>query len=233
MIQMDDDFGYGEVEQVQKETSKGTNFFKLDFDKDYYLRVASKPRYSIRHWLNNKPLEHKEVDCEYCGKGVAEPMDKVAQWVWIVIDRAEEEDKNKVKVLQGPNTIALRLKELSEIEHPVSKKKTWGNPMTFDIKVRKTKKSNGFAEYSVDPDPDSRGALSEAELKLVADANIDLEKIAKQSKESKTLGDYGGGAQAQDLETAPEDEINPADTVPSNLGEEEAISDEELKDLPF
>jgi len=224
----DNDFGYGEVEAVEKETSRGDKFLKIEDDKEYHLRIASKPRYVIRHFINNKFYPCTGDTCEYCGKDVkpSERVDKTAQWGWIVIDRED----NKVKIFQGPNSVARALKDLSEIVSKKTGNKTWGNPTTFDIMVKKSKQASGFYKYSVNPDPDSRDELSKEELQLVKEADYNLEIDMKSSKESKHLGNYD--AKPKDLETAP-DNFNPED-IPADLGQEEEtkkVVDE--NDIPF
>ena len=228
------DYGYGVVDEVVAETSAGNKFLKLENDRQYQLRIASPPRYVLRHWTQNRTKVELcgGDECVYCGKNVkpSERLPKDAQWGWVVIDR----DDNKVKILQGPNSVARFIKDLTQIINKRTNKPTWGDPRTFDIFIKKTKKANGFTEYSVEGDPDSRTPMTAEELALIAEAGIDLEKSMKSSKRSENIGNYGGGATA-DLETAPaETDVDPT-AIPKDLGEEKDGTNEDVNpdDIPF
>jgi hypothetical protein len=163
---MSEDYGYGEVDTVARKTSSGGKYLKLDPDREYQLRIASRPRYAIGHWINNRTqkVNCEGEECKYCGKDVKDKVEKTAQWGWIVIDRED----GKVKILQGPNSVALALKSLSELTSKTNKdKKMWGDPTTFDVLIKKEKQSSGFWKYNVNPVPENKGPMSEEEKALV------------------------------------------------------------------
>ncbi len=226
---MSDDYGYGDVEGVVKETSS-SSFLKLEKNHKYQVRIASRPRYAIRHWINNKPYPCTGEVCEWCKNPDANIKKKVAQWGWIVIDRED----GKVKILQAPNSVALRIRDLSEIVSQKTKQKMWGDPTTFDIVIEKTQVGDGPTKYSVDPDVDSREAMTQEEIDLVKKANLDLEAVLTNSKVSENVGNYGGGKPS--METIPS-EVNP-DDIPDDLGEEKGKPEKAAEttgedDLPF
>lgn len=241
---MPEDYGYADVDDVVKQTSSGGRFMKIEDDVVYQVRIVSKPRYVLRHFVNNKFFPHTGDDCDLCGKDV-KPSDRVkkdAQWSWVVIDRDDGEvvdketgvKKGAVKILQAPNSVARRLKEISEIINKRTGKPSWGDPQTFDITIKRYKKSNGFYEYDVNPDPESRGALTEEEQAMVKEADIDLDEVINRAQTSDNLGNYSGGG-AKDLETAPESDVDPND-IPDDLGEDTASDDEAddvSDDIPF
>jgi hypothetical protein len=234
---MEEDYGYDQVDEVVKETSGGGKFLKIIDGHEYQLRIASKPRYVLRHFVAGKFYPHTGDECDYCGKAVkpSERVKKDAQWSWIVLDRED----GQVKVFQAPNSVAIDLKSLSDIVNKRTGNKTWGDPRTFDIIVKRYKKDNGFYAWDVNPDPDSRVPITEEELALIAEADIDLDEIIARAQLSKSLGNYdqaGGGA--KNLETAPDLAFDPKD-VPEDLGEVEAEPDDEddslglAEDIPF
>lgn len=229
---MSNDYGYGDVEAVVKETQKsGTKYlqFKGDEKQSFQLRIASEPRYVIRHWVNNQPLPHENgKDCQYCGEQLPDQdrLEKVAQWAWIVIDRAD----NKPKIFKAPNSVALKIRDITQLvqknkNHPNFGKPTYGNPVTWDAIVSRWKKTNGFFEYSVEPDPDSRGEMSAEEKALVAAANYNLEDELKGGQKSDHVGNYGH----TNMETAPD--VDP-EQIPDNLGDSanQAVDED---DIPF
>lgn len=222
-----DDFGYGSVDDVQRQTSGGGRYLRPELDKPLQIRITSKPKYAIRHWDDRakKFLDHTDENCRVCGKGVKNPLKRDAQWYWIVIDREDE----KVKILQGPNTIARHFKDISELKDRTGAL-VWGNPITYDVTILKFLKSNGFTDYKVDPLPNTKRDLIEEELAKIKDADYNLEQEIENSKSSKNLGNYGGG----DLETAPDESVNP-DDIPKDLGEEGAKAEGEnpAGPLPF
>lgn len=218
------DYGYGVVDNVVKQTSsqgKFLQFRKGDNGRQIQVRVASEPRYALQHWLTGSDGKNRPVDCEgeacaYCGKDVprSEKLEKRSRWAWIVIDREDGE----AKIFMGPNSIALHLRDLSELISSKTGKPMWGDPRTFDVSITYTEKPNGFGEYKVEADPESRGALTPEELKKVEDSGYDLGKELKASKKSEHVGNYGG---TPEMETAPEIE------VPTDLGIKDPA------DLPF
>lgn len=227
-----EDYGYADVDDVVKQTSGTGKFMKIEDDVIYQVRIVSKPRYVLRHFLNNKFHPHTGDDCELCGKDVkpSERVKKDAQWSWVVIDR----DDNQVKIFQGPNTVARYIKALTEIINKRTGKPSWGDPQTFDITLKRFKKANGFYDYEVNGDPDSRGALSEEELAMVKEADINLDEVISRAQTSENLGNYGGGG-ATDLETVPDSDVNP-DDIPDDLGEENEdgdSGDDVVDDIPF
>lgn len=220
--------GYGEVDEVVKQTSKGGKFMRIDEDKQYQFRIVSKPKYKIRHYMGKgaKPAYQDcgGDDCQWCGKQVAKEnrLDKDAQWAWIVIDRED----GQVKVFQGTNAVARRIRDLAEIVD-VAKEPINGDPRTWDVMFKKFKGTNGFTDYSIEPHPKKRGELTAEEQAAVQTANIDLETVMKGGKDSQHLGNYDG--QQRSLETAPEDDVKPSD-IPDNLGEDEDV---DAEDIPF
>lgn len=198
-------YGYGEVEDVMKQTSsqgKFLQFRKGDNGRQIQVRIASEPRYVIQHWLlgsdgKSRPAVCEGKTCSYCGDEVpsGERLEKKSRWAWVVIDRED----NKPKIFMGPNSIALRLKELSELISAKTQKPTWGDPRNFDVTITYIEKPNGFGEYKIEPDPESRGPLTDEENQLVEKSNYNLEEELKSSKKSKHLGSYG----AAEIETAP------------------------------
>ncbi len=213
MTDQTDDFGYGDVDDVQKQTSSGGKYLKLEYDKTVQVRVTDKPKYAIRHWndIQKKFFPHNEPKCEFCGEGVKAPLKKDAQWYWVVIDREDE----RVKILQGPNGVARALKDLSELRDK-TKTLVWGNPITFDVMITRYKKDNGFTDYKVEPLPNTKRPMNDEEVKKIKEAAIDLAKEVEKSKTSEHMGNYGG---SPSMETAPADErVNPED-IPANLGE--------------
>ena len=205
-------YGYGDVDKVVKQTSsqgKYLQFKKGDNGRQIQIRVASEPRYIIQHWVmgddgKNRPSTCEGVTCSYCGDSVpsGEKLEKKSRWAWIVIDRAD----GQAKIFMGPNSIALRFRELSELISAKTKNPIWGDPRTFDVSITYTEKSNGFGEYSVEPDPDSRGPLTDEETKLVTDSGFNLEEELKGGKKSEHVGNYSGTA---GVETAPEEGVTP------------------------
>ena len=234
----DNNFGYGDVEKVVKETSQNTKY--LQFKKDdngrqIMIRIASEPRYIIQHWVlgadgKNRPVTCEGEDCAYCGKSVpkGDKMEKKSRWAWIVIDREDGE----AKVFMGPNSIALRLRDLTKLISPKTKKPTWGDPRTFDVTITYTVKSNGFGEYKVDPDPDSRGELTAEEVKMVEESGYDLEKELQGSKKSEHVGNYKG---EEDPVEVPADLGGPAKVEEDDeeKGEEDDGKGEDDETIPF
>lgn len=225
---MSDDYGYGDVEGVVKETSSSGKYMKLEKNHKYQVRIASRPRYAIRHWVNKKPYPCTGDTCDWCKNPDADIKKKTAQWGWIVIDRED----GKVKILQAPNSVALRIRDLSEIVSQKTKQKMWGDPTTFDIIIEKTQVGDGPTKYTVDPDVDSRGAMTAEEVALVKKANYNLEAEIANSKVSENVGNYGEGKPS--METLPS-EVNP-DDIPDDLGQEKEKSEAGQTgedDLPF
>lgn len=200
-------YGYGEVDEVVKQTSsqgKYLQFRKGDNGRSIQIRIASEPRYVLHHWVlgddnKKRPVICEGENCAYCGSSVpdGERIEKKSRWAWIVIDRED----GRPKVFMGPNSIALRLRDLSELISAKTKNPIWGDPRTFDVTITYIEKSNGFGEYKIEPDPDSRGELTEEEKKLVDSCGYNLEEELKGSKKSENVGNYGD---EEKIETAPE-----------------------------
>lgn len=224
---MADDYGYGEVDAVVKKTSSGGKYLKLELDKKYQVRIASRPRYTIRHWVNQKPQPCGGDNCAWCNDSDAEIRKKSAQWGWIVIDRAD----NKVKILQAPNSVAMRIRDLANLMSQKTGKPIWGDPTTWDVIIEKTQQGDAPVKYSVEGDVESREPLTEEEKQLVIESNYNLEKEMTDSKTSEHVGNYGDNATKPNMETAPEDGESIADSIPDNLGEETGSEGED--DLPF
>lgn len=215
-------YGYGDVEDVVKQTSsqgKFLQFKKGDNGRQIQIRIASEPRYIIQHWLlgsdgKNRPVICEGKTCAYCGDEVpsGERLEKKSRWAWIVIDRAD----NKAKVFMGPNSIALRMRDLSELISAKTHKPIWGDPRTFDVSITYTEKSSGFGEYKIEPDPDSRSPLTDEENKLVEASGYNLEEELKGSKKSEHVGKYG----ASEIENAPDND-------------EEIVGEDPADDIPF
>lgn len=224
---------YDSVDAVVKQTSSGKNILKLEDGKEYFLRIASEPRYVIRHWFSNpnRPVLCEGENCQYCGKQVdtKNRMAKVAQWAWIVIDRQD----NGVKILQGPNTVALSLRDLKNAVfpkgHPKAGQRMRGEPTEWDITLKREKsgaEGKGVTKYTIQVVPDTTYPLTSEEKEKIAASNINLEAVLQGSKRSENIGNYG--SEKKELETAPdEDTVNP-DDIPENLGEDSGASD-----LPF
>ena len=204
------DYGYGAVDEVVKETGGSNRYLTLQYDKPVSLRITCEPKYVLRHYLTEtrKYAPHTGEKCELCDKG----NKKSAQWGWIVIDRTDKQ----VKIFKAPNQVALEIRDITKLIGR-DKQPVWGDPRTFDIKVTKKKAANGFDEYSVEPDANNVEPLTAAEKHIVAEANLDLEKDMQGSKNSEHVGNYGG---ATNLETAPDGGVDPND-IPDNLGQEE------------
>lgn len=239
---MAEDYGYNDVEAVAEETKKNSNKY-LTFEKGksqtFTIRIASRPKYVIRHWADNKPLVHEpgtEKDdkgnlinkCQYCGDQIPQKdrFDKVAQWAWIVIDREDE----GVKIFKAPNGVALRIKELSGLISKKTEKPIWGDPQNWDVIITRNYE-NGRYSYEIDGDVESREPMTDEEKKAVVEAGYDLSKELQGGKESNHVGNYSA---TPDMETAPDTEtVDPKD-IPDNLGKEdgdtEEVSDE---DIPF
>jgi len=232
---MANDYGYDDVDDVQRQTSSGGKYMKLEDGKQVQVRIASKPKYTIKHYDKNtrKYLPHTDdKTCEYCGTKAKDPMKKDAQWYWIVIDREDD----AVKILQATNTVARRLKELSEIRSKNREGQvvtTWGDPQTFDVTIKRYKKDNGFTEYTVEPVPDTKGELNKHEKEMLEAANYDLDHEIANSRNSEHLGNYGGGHQ-ESLENAPDgsEDVDP-DSIPDNLGEDTGVKTNSDDGMPF
>lgn len=223
---MTDNYGYGEVDAVVKKTSSGGKYLKLEKNQKYQVRIVSRPRYVIRHWVNNKPQVCGGDNCSWCNESDADIRKKTAQWGWIVIDRAD----NKVKILQAPNSVAMRIRDLAELISKKTGQPVYGDPTTWDAIIEKTQKGDAPVKYLVEVDAASREPLTEEEKQLVATANYDLEKEMSDSKVSEHVGNYGENATKPNLETAPDNEIK-AEDIPDNLGEEEG--EDGTDDIPF
>lgn len=235
----DSNYGYDDVENVAKQTSSGGKYLKLEDGREYQLRIVSEPKYVINHWMQSGSKQVSVVctgkTCEYCGEGVdkSERLDKTAKWGWVVIDRED----NKVKILQGPNKVALDLKTISSLVNKKTGKKQWGDPRTFDITIKKEKQGN-FTKYTITPLPGDLGPIDASERAMVDAASIDLVKELKGGKKSDNLGNYSG---AKNLETAPDDAGQDTDTsaipkdVESATGGDDEDNQESVSadDIPF
>lgn len=242
---MSDDLGYGDVDKVAKETSSGNRYLTLPVDgKKHRIRVASRPRYSFRHYYDANPsmpkggyvpCEGEKDVCKHCKAG----NKKSAQWGWVVIDRADNypndaEAKDTVKVWKESQAPAFLIRDLSELKGRDGKP-VWGDPTTYDLIIKKQKKEKAFGfDWTIEPDPKNADPMTEEEKKLVESANINLESELAGSKYSEHVGNYGG-AKPGDLETAPEEphegDVKPED-IPEDLGEkkEEEVN---VDDIPF
>jgi hypothetical protein len=220
MAEQANPYGYDAVNEVAK-GGRYLNFKKGDKGRTIQVRIASEPRYILQHWVMDQmgkqsPINCSGEDCTYCGKSVLpkNKLAKVAKWGWIVIDRTDEE----VKVFTGPTLIARSIKEISELADMRTKKVMWGNPMTFDIQIRRDELP-GAGYYNVIPVVGTQGEITAEEKDKVAKAGFDLETELQGSKKSENTGAY-----TPKEEIAPEDVVGPND-VPTNLGESAGEND--------
>lgn len=227
----DENFGYGDVEEVVKAQGGGNkylNFKKGDKGRVIQIRLVSEPRYINQHWVFNtsgvkSPVNCTGEKCEYCNDSnlpnTEDPKRKVAKWGWIVIDRQDE----GVKIFTGPTQIARSIRDMSGLINMKTKNLVWGNPQTYDIQIERTEEP-GANYYKVTGMTDGREPLTEDEKAKIAKNPYDLSIELQGSKKSEHLGSYNNGG-AKELETAPEDAVNP-DDIPADLGEESS-------DIPF
>lgn len=178
-------YGYEMTDDI-KGGGRYLSFRKGDQGRVITIRLISKPKYILQHWiLNNEgkqmPVNCKDDECPYCGKDVPpkEKIEKTAKWGWVVLDRADGE----VKVFTGPTLIARKVRKL--VENP-----KWGNPFLYDIEIERTE-APGEGYYNVTPVPDGKGNEITAEEKTKVDsAAFDLDKELEGARESKNVGNY-------------------------------------------
>lgn len=136
-----------------------------------YLRLKSKgDKVKIR--LASTPI-HFEESFEDKETGEVKTSDKFA---WVVIDRAD----GSVKAYKAGVMVYKEVKNLAENED-------WGDPTGYDLTIERTEEPGRY--YSVSANPKSIRPLSEEELALVKEANLDLEKMFKAKDEgTSTFG---------------------------------------------
>ncbi len=199
------DYGYDVVDVASAE-SGARDFVKSLKAKgdEVEVRIATKPVYKHQHWMvgaNGKKTTEPcgGEACAHCGKDVPkeEKLDKDTKFAWGVIDRAD----GRAKIFIAKISVAIAIKELSEMKEKDGKP-TWGDPMTFDIRVTRTEITGQYYKTVALPST-LNTPMTKEELKLIKEAEFDLLKALEGSKKSNTLGDYGTDA---DLETAPAEE---------------------------
>lgn len=203
-------YGYDLVDEVPTSGGRYLSFKKGDKGRIIQVRLVSEPRYVLQHWVlgsdgKQSPIECKGEECPYCGKDVpqSERIQKTSLWGWIVIDRED----GGAKMFTGPRTIASQIKDISEKLDKKTHKPVWGDPRLYDIQIERTEEP-GANYYKVTPIPEGKGEeITVEEKKVVEEANINLEEELRGSKKSQNTGNYG----ASELETGPDEEINPED----------------------
>lgn len=124
-----------------------------------YLRLSEKGQ-SIRIRIASKPLRFEE---EYEGK-VSE------KFAWIVIHKDLDANKKVTKVaatFKGGAMIYGAIRDLAM--HP-----DWGDPKGYDITITRTEEKGKY--YTVMPSPNGK-PISEEEMQMIADADLDLERM--------------------------------------------------------
>lgn len=223
---MSTDFGYGDVEDVAKETSSGGKYLSLrQKGESVQVRLVSEPKYIFQYWAKMPDGSSKLVDYDSVSEEEAKKKGykKSSKWGWIVLDRG---DGNKVKIFTGPITIAQNIQAIARKVNKATGKPAWGDPRTYDIVIERTEQP-GASYYTVDPIAEGKGEpLTEEETKAIEEANFDLAKELKGGRESKHVGNYKDEVM-ENIETVPEDE--------EDTGKEETSGGDESDedDIPF
>src|SRR4030042_3691331 len=148
------------------------------------IRIASSPIHKRIHWITNEKTRHpQQADhegqtCQTCDKAEANKDNRMASkeiFGWVVLDR---NDESKPKIFKGGTSIYLAIKGLAE-------SKAWGDPQGYDIEIKRTEEKPMY--YSVTPLPE-KSKISEAELKAIKEANLNLEAEINGGKTTNTFG---------------------------------------------
>lgn len=148
------------------------------------IRIASFPLHKTIHWITNEEgrqvqVDHEGETCQYCDKAQANQDNRMAAkeiFGWIVLDR---NDENKPKIFKGGTSIYLAIKGLAE-------SKAWGDPQGYNIEIERTEEKPQF--YRVTPLPE-KSKITEAELKSIKDAKLNLSAELSGGEPTKTFGE--------------------------------------------
>ncbi len=193
---------YGETDWDEKSGTK-SEFLKLKQgeDDENQLRVVTKPHKFGTHHVkfpddpNKKNGGGRRVHCAgekdgcvLCGIAKAQEKDlefDVPDWAeglivqkykprWYMGVIARGVKPLIVRTFEVGSLIRNRLKELNN-------NKKWGDPRNYDITIKVNPDAASAMEYySVDGDPDARGPMSQEDLKLVSEFNV--EALAERCK---------------------------------------------------
>jgi hypothetical protein len=139
------------------------------------------------------------------------------RFAWLVIDRSD----GQVKVFSGGTSIYLIIKGFAQDPD-------WGDPTKYDLTITRTEESNANY-YRVVPSP-VKSEITEEELKLIKESNIDLIKLFG-NKGTSTFGKVRQGAELKNspLRTVSKPE-NVSKDIPKDIKD---ISEDILDEVTY